>query len=274
MTAEIAVIGGRGKTGRAVIEAVRARGGSARPVGRAELRDPVAALRGAAAVYVMAPNMHPDEPAFVRDLLTAASDVGVPRVVFHSVAAPYLPEMPHHLGKAESERLVRRSPLEWTILQPCAYVQNFVGSLQGPDPELTVAYDPDARFGFVDLADVGQVAALALLGDGPADDRLVGSTVELGGPALVSVNDLARAAAEVLGRPGPLTRVPRDQWVEGPGAGLEPRERDWLAAMFAHYDDHGLLCGPVGARALLGREPRSVAQVLTRELSRVAQELT
>jgi len=263
MTAEIAVIGGRGKTGRAVIDAVRSRGGSARPVGRAELRDPDAALRGVAAVYVMAPNMHPDEPTFVRDLLAAATAVGVSRVVFHSVAAPYLPEMPHHLGKAEAERLVRRNPLEWTILQPCAYVQNFLGSLRAPTPELTVPYDPDARFGFVDLADVGEAAAHALLA---APDSLSGATVELGGPALVSVRDVALAAAEVLGRPVPVTRISRAAWAEGPGAGLAPRERDWLGAMFAHYDDHGLLCGSLGTAALLGRQPRGVAEVLAREL--------
>lgn len=265
MTAEIAVVGGRGKTGRAVIDAVRARGGSARPVGRAELRDPDAALRGVAAVYVMAPNMHPDEPTFVRDLLAAATAVGVSRVVFHSVAAPYLPEMPHHLGKAEAERLVRRSPLEWTILQPCAYVQNFLGSLSGPTPELTVPYDPDARFGFVDLADVGEAAARALLA--APDSGLTGATVELGGPALVSVRDVALAAAETLGKPVPVTRISRAEWSAGPGAGLEQLERDWLTAMFAHYDDHGLLCGSLGSAALLGREPRGVAEVLARELA-------
>lgn len=261
MTADIAVIGGRGKTGRAVIDAVEAHGGSARPVGRAELRDPVGALRDASAVHVMAPNMHPDEPAFVRDLLSAAYDAGVARVVYHSVAAPYLPDMPHHLGKAESERLVRGSGLEWTILQPCAYVQNFVPQLSGPDPTLRLPYDPDRPFGFVDLVDVGAAAARAL-----CDADLVGSTVELGGPAQVTVRDVARIAATVLGRDVAVERISREEWAAGPGAGLEARERDWLTAMFAYYDDHGLQCGALGLRAVLGREPHSVTEALRREL--------
>lgn len=272
MTADIAVVGGRGKTGRSVIDAVRARGGSARPLGRAELRDAALALRGATAVYVIAPNMHPDEPTFVRDILAAAREAGVSRIVYHSVAAPYLPEMPHHLAKAEAERLVRASGAEWTILQPCAYIQNFVPQLSGPEPGLTVPYDPERTFGLVDLADVAEVAALVLLGftlTGPAldGDSLIGATVELGGPTQVSVRDVARAAEFVLGRGVPVRRISSQEWAAGAGAPLAIRERDWLVHMFNYYDRHGFSCGSVGARAFLGRPPRSVEDVLRRELT-------
>src|SRR5699024_5880992 len=119
------------------------------------------------------------------------------RIVYHSVAAPYLPEMPHHLAKAESERLVRGSGADWTILQPCAYVQNFVPALSEAEPALVVPYDPDRTFGLIDLADVGEAAALALTGSA-ANGALVGSSIELGGPARVSARDLAQAAGTVL----------------------------------------------------------------------------
>jgi len=262
MTADVVVVGGRGKTGRAVIDAVHARGGSARPVGRAELHDAVGALRGATAVYVIAPNMHPDEPSFVRHVLAAARDAGVSRIVYHSVVAPYLPEMPHHLAKAESERLVRAGGAQWTILQPCAYIQNFLPQLSGPDPAIDVVYDPDRRFTLVDLADVGESAAVAVLDDG----ALHGATIELGGPAHVSVHDVALAAQAVLGREVPVRRTGGQEWAAGPGARLQARERDWLLGMFEHYDRHGLLCGSLGSRAVLGRAPRSVADVVRRDL--------
>lgn len=272
VTAEIAVVGGRGKTGRSVIDAVRARGVSARPLGRAELRDAVAELRGVTAVYLIAPNMHADEPTYVRNILAAAREAGVRRIVYHSVASPHLPEMPHHLGKAEAEREVRASGAEWSILQPCAYIQNFVTQLSGTRPGLVVAYDPDRRFGLVDLADVAEVAALALLGPTPgqpaADSHsLIGATVELGGPAQVSVHDVALAAEGVLGHEVPVRRIDSQAWATGAGARLDARERNWVVAMFDHYDRHGLPCGAVATRALLGREPRSVADVLRRHFA-------
>jgi NAD(P)H dehydrogenase (quinone) len=135
----VAVLGGHGKTGRAVCSALAARGVEARPLGRADwplLKDAVA---GCAAAYVIAPNLHPDEPAYVAEVLAALEEAGVGRVVYHSVASPYAPEMPHHVGKAVSEDLVRRSGLVWTILQPGAYLQNL--DLSGP---VTVPYSLDA----------------------------------------------------------------------------------------------------------------------------------
>src|SRR3954452_16348175 len=112
----IAVIGGHGKTGRAVCAAVP----GAVPLGRADWHDLPAALAGCDAAYLIAPNLHPDEPGYIAAALDAARAAGVTRIVHHSVASPYAPDMPHHLGKARAEDLVRRSGLAWTILQPGA----------------------------------------------------------------------------------------------------------------------------------------------------------
>src|SRR5690349_23680446 len=155
----VAVFAGRGKTGQAVCSALRARGADAHPLGRDGWD-----LHGCAAAYLIAPNLHPDEPAYVAAALDAMRAAGVGRVVYHSVASPYVPEMPHHVGKAVSEDLVRRSGLAWTILQPGAYLQNLDLS-RGP---VQVPYDVHARFGFLDLADLGAVAALVLTEDGHA----------------------------------------------------------------------------------------------------------
>lgn len=238
---KVAILGGSGKTGRAVGAALAQAGVATRPLGRAAFEDLPAALAGADAVHVIAPNLHPDEPAYVGAVLAAATEVGVERVGYHSVASPYVPAMPHHLGKAASEDLVRRSGLAWTILQPCAYVQNLLPALRGGT--LDVPYSVDTLFGMVDLHDVAAATALALTGD-----EHVGATYELGGPALVSIADVA-AAAGVTAR-----RVPA-------GDDVHP----WLQAMFDYYDDHGLPTGGVPLRALLGRAPASVAEVLRRE---------
>ena len=215
----VAVVGGHGKTGRAVCAALD----DPVPLGRADLPDLARAVAGCEAAYVIAPNLHPDEPAYVAAVLAALGEGGVGRVVYHSVASPYAPAMPHHLGKAVSEDLVRRSGLDWTILQPGAYLQNL--DLSGP---LEVPYSPDVPFGFLDLADLGRAAALVLIEDGH-----VGATYELA-TRVATVRELAdEAGVEVR-------QVP------------EPGTHPWLSAMFAYYDRHGLPVGTQVLHALIG----------------------
>lgn len=258
---EVAVLAGRGKTGRAVASALAARGVPSRTVGSELHHDPVATLAGASAVYLIAPNVYADEPAYVEAVLHAAGRAGIGHAVYHSVAAPYAPDMPHHLGKARAEDVVRRGPLAWTILQPCAYVQNFVPALRADAPGLRVPYDPDRPFGLVDLADVAEVAARVL-----DDDSHRGATYELGGPSLVTVRDVASAASQVRHIDVPVERVTPDAWAASDGAGLDQREREWLRAMFAYYDRHGLPAGSVATRCLLDRAPTDLVSTLTREL--------
>lgn len=216
----VAVLGGHGKTGRAVATALADRGVEAVPLGRADWPDLATALAGCEAAYVIAPNLHPDEPSYVASVLTAMDRAGVGRVVYHSVASPYVPAMPHHVGKARSEDLVRRSGLEWTILQPGAYLQNL--DLTGP---VEVPYSPDVSFGFLDLDDLGRAAAVVLTEDGHG-----GATYELA-TRVATVRELAAEAGV------PLARV------------ADPGTHPWLSAMFAYYDRHGL---PVGTRVLEG----------------------
>lgn len=258
------MVGGHGKTGRAVCSALAGRGAIAVPLGRRDWPDLPGAIAGCTAVHVIAPNMHPDEPAYVAVVLAAARASGVRRLVLHSVVAPYAPDMPHHLGKARAEDLVRRSGADWSLLQPGAYVQNFLPALQhaGHDPVLRVAYSPHSRFGLVDLLDVAEASATVLL-----DARHVGATYELAGPALVSVTDIAQRAAEVLGRPVAVEQLSGEEWAATAGASLDPRMREGLLAMFAHYDAHGLPAGSLALAALLGRTPTALRETLRRELA-------
>jgi NAD(P)H dehydrogenase (quinone) len=214
----IAVLGGHGKTGRAVVAALEERGAEAVPLGRSAWPTLPDALERCDAAYLIAPNLHPDEPSHVGEALAAMSVAGVNRVVYHSVASPYVPQMPHHLGKAVAESRVRTSGLAWTILQPGAYLQNL--DLSGP---LDLPYSPDVRFGFLDLADLGRAAAVVLTEPGHG-----GATYELA-TRVATVRELADEAGV------PVRRV------DDPGTHL------WLSAMFAYYDDHGL---PVGTRVL------------------------
>lgn len=257
----IAVLGASGKTGRAVAAALTAGGASVTRIGRRQWGDLSGTLAGCDAVSVIAPNLHPDEPAYVGDVLVAAETAGVRRVVYHSVAAPYAPQMPHHLGKARSEDVVRRSGSDWTILQPCAYVQNLVPMLRSGTGVLEVPYAVDRPFGLVDLVDVAGATARVLLGDGH-----VGATYELGGPVPVTPADVAAEAGVVLGRPVEAVRLDPSTWAAGPGATLDARVREWLLAMYAYYDRHGLPAGGRVLRDLLGGRSTPLRDTLAREL--------
>ncbi|WP_299052801.1 NAD(P)H-binding protein [uncultured Nocardioides sp.] len=220
----IAVLAGRGKTGRAVGAALERRGAEVVALGRSAVLAEDAA--GCDAAYVVTPNLHPAEPRYVAAALDGLRAAGVRRVAYHSVASPYAPAMPHHVGKAAAEDLVRRSGLAWTVLQPGAYAQNL-----DLTADVVVPYDVHAVFGFADLAEVGEAAAVVLTEDGH-----VGATYELAS-RVATVAELAGEAGVTARRGEPDLSA------------LEPREASWLRAMFAYYDTHGL---PVGTRVLDG----------------------
>ena len=109
--------------------------------------------------------------------------------------------MPHHLRKAEAERVIRARLDAATVLRPAAYQQNL--SARPLAGRMEVPYSLDAPFTNVDLDDVAEVAALVLTEDGHA-----GETYELAGPERLSVREMAAQASEVLGRPVEAVAVP------------------------------------------------------------------
>src|SRR4030088_3125205 len=110
----ILVSGAGGKTGKAVLSALLARGAPVRAFVRSpshhatleaigvndvvvgSMDDPHAvsqALRGVNAVYHICPNVSPHEVAFAKTLVGAADGSGVSRLVYHSVLHPQIEAM-------------------------------------------------------------------------------------------------------------------------------------------------------------------------------------
>jgi NAD(P)H dehydrogenase (quinone) len=278
----VLVTGAGGKTGRAVIAALGRRGVAARAfvrspdrvadlVGAAHLdievatgdqrvtADLTAALRGITAVYAIAPNVSPDEVTMGRAVVDACHRAEVERLVFHSVVHPQLTAMAHHTDKGRVEERLVGSGLDWTILQPNAYLQNLAGYVDAlRDGRYEVPYRTDAGLAMVDLDDVAEVAARCL-----AERLGVHASFELSGPAEVTPDDVAAVAAELLGRPVTATRQDPDAWAATAGAELPAETRSRLLAMFRDYDAHGSPGDPTVLSALLGRPPRDLRQVLT-----------
>lgn len=274
----VLVTGAGGKTGRALLAAVRERGVTA----RAFVRDPdrvadvdvevaigdqrdvdslVAALDGVDAVYAIAPNVSSHEVEMGRAVVAACQRAPVDRLVFHSVVHPQLTAMPHHADKARVEEHVIESGLAWTVLQPNAYLQNLAGYLADLRAgRYLVPYATDRPIAMVDLRDVAEVAAACLV-----DNVGVHATFELSGPEAVTPTDVARVASAVLGREVVAQRQEPDDWA-GANVHLDDEPRRRLHAMFAHYDRHGSPGDATVLTCLLGRAPRDLRAYLT-ELS-------
>lgn len=218
------------------------------------------ALTGAEAAYLIVPNVHPDEVTMVTLAARTATEVGVERVVYHSVADPDDARMAHHLRKGEAEQVLRELRPEAVVLRPCAYQQNLLGAALAGHVE--VPYRLTVPFSLVDLDDVAEVAAAALAG------RLdPGSSHDLGGPEELTVEDLARTAAQTLGRPVTAASITPEQWRTGPGAGshVQGSALEELLAMFAAYDQTGFTADPAPLTRLLGRPPTTWTELLSKE---------
>ncbi|MCP2343119.1 NAD(P)H-binding protein [Actinomadura rupiterrae] len=139
-------------------------------------------------------------PGFDRtaELLAEAAVAGVERVVLLSGPSAGSGDLNNAVTRSmvESETLARACGLEWTILRPSGFMSNtleWVAQLAAGD----VVRAPFARapIASIDPADIGAVAALALLADGHRE-----RVHRLTGPEALLPADRLRILAEVLGR--------------------------------------------------------------------------
>ncbi len=277
----ILVTGAGGKTGQAVLDALA---GQDEPV-RAWVRRPQqaqgltcadwiagdmrdaplweAACKGVRALYHICPNLHTEEVAICQLALDAASRAGVEYFVYHSVLHPQTSTMPHHWRKLQCEEAIFASGLPFTILQPCAYMQNVLAywpsiTGQGIYP---VPYALDARLSLVDLQDVAAAAARVVTEAGHA-----GAIYELAGPQPLSQTEIAGLLAAALGKPVAAQRVEWDDWqADARQRGMGDEAIGTLLAMFRYYDRHGLVGNPNVLGWLLGRAPTTFTEFVRRQ---------
>lgn len=117
-------------------------------------------------------------------------------MVFLSVAgAERNPIVPHHAV----EQHLQAGPPGWTILRPGFFAQNLVSAYRPDIVEDNRIYVPagGGRVAFVDLRDVGAVAASALL----HLDAHQGNAYTLTGPEAFSFHAVARILTEATRRP-------------------------------------------------------------------------
>lgn len=268
------VTGAAGQTGLALLQALARRGAAVRAmVRRAEsmavvraagasevvvgdLRsaaDVARALAGVRRVYHIAPAMSADETGIGRRAIDAAIAAQVELFAFHSVVHPQCDALPHHRDKRAVEEMLIESALPYALLRPAMYMQNVTREWDAIEREgvYRLPYSEHARMSLVDLANVAEAAATVLTGDGWA-----GGEFELASGDVLSRVEMASVIAEATGLPVQAARCSIEAWRPVAARTRTPFQIGRVAAMYAHYDRHGL--GGGNARVLsmiLGRRP-------------------
>ena len=279
----ILVTGAGGKTGKAVINALLARGAPVRAFVRSFRHEPALTamgvgeivpgemddaqafsrvVKGAHSIYHICPNVSPQEVAFAKALVAAASSQGVARLIYHSVLHPQIEAMPHHWNKLRVEEMLLASGLDITILQPTAYMQNSFAEWDRmvSDGIYRVPYPVATKLCLVDLDDVAEAAALVLTNAGHS-----GATHELVGTPPLSQVEIAETFGEALNKTVRAEAETIETWDRrARSAGMDDHSRETLAKMFRAYARDGLVGNPNVLGRLLGRPPTSLAAFAAR----------
>jgi len=206
MTKSILVTGGTGKTGRRVVEQLRAnwvvpRIATRNPKDESHVRfdwqDPstfATAFENIGAVYLVAPTDTVDSLGAMQPALEAARQAGVSRFVLLSASS--LEEGGPMMGAVHA--WLRINAPEWVVLRPTWFMQNF-SELHHRDPirdesSIYTATD-DGRVGFIDAKDIAACAAVLLTAQSVENTDHI-----LTGPEAVSYDVVADTLSHQLGR--------------------------------------------------------------------------
>ncbi|WP_217280382.1 NAD(P)H-binding protein [Kibdelosporangium persicum] len=257
----ILVIGGTGKSGSRVVAQLKQQGREVRIGARSTGFDWLdestwdSTVTGAAAVFVVPLDGTTLTGAFVR----RAVELGVRRVVLLSgrgVDTPGYGSADNALGNTHvlGEQAVRALDVDWTILRPGWFAQNFSEGFFAPAVQAGEIRVPagDGAATFVDAEDIAAVAVAAL-----TEDKHGGEIYELSGPRALT---MAEAAAEISAASGRQVRyvplTPEQYVAEAVEQGMSPEEAAAFGEVYdalrrgldAHVSD--------GVERALGRRPR------------------
>ncbi|MEH1943646.1 MAG: NmrA family NAD(P)-binding protein [Nostoc sp.] len=253
----------RGATVRALvrdeskIEAARQQGADETTIGNLQNLDSLrAAAAGVDSVFHINPAFAPNEAELGVAMVKAAKASGVRKFVFSGVYHPSLSKLSNHAAKRPVEEAMYESGMEFTVLQPSMFMQNFAAGWDTviKQGRFSLPYSKLAKACYVDYRDVAAVAAKAL-----TSNELSYGTFELCAPGMVNRVELAVMMGEAIGRTIEAGESPFDEWAQG--AHIPDGLRDRLRVMYQDYDRYGFPGGnAIVLRTLLGREPRSLPQ--------------
>ena len=286
---KVLVTSSTGLTGKAVVEALAARGVEVRAmvhsskrseemlgIGAAEVsvgdiaskNDLLAAMKGMDAVYYICPTAREDEAEIGKLAVCAAKEAGIRRFVYQSVLHSIEPALPHHRKKLETERVLVDSGLTYSIVQPAPFMQNILNAKEALltskifVQKFFTGKDSRNRLNLIDVRDFANCVAETVL-----DKQYEYATLELCGPENLSVSDMISAIESTMGTEIGFKYITDEELRKSmSGRNASEYSIDTLLRMFRHYND-GDFCGsPFVTSAILKRTPTAFREFLNREL--------
>jgi uncharacterized protein YbjT (DUF2867 family) len=153
------------------------------------------ATEGVQKVFVLGPPVNPNLGELVEPFLDHLNKKGIKRVVYLSAMnAEKLPTLPFHVAMEEK---LKQEGFDYTVLRPSFFSQNFKTYEYENLMERGVTYNPagQGKASFVDVQDIGEVAAVALTDEGHS-----GKVYELTGPEALSYSQAADELSQILGK--------------------------------------------------------------------------
>src|SRR5476649_311434 len=261
----VLVTGATGKQGGHLVRELLARGHSVRALTRKPESPAAAALaergvtilpgdfedqgsleraaHGVDTVFAMATPFEGGEQAETREginIVRAASAVGVPHLVYSSVAgADRATGIPHFDSKFEVEKEIRRSGIPFTIVAPVFFMENFLADWMAAGiakGSIAMALPATRRLQQIAVADIAQFTALVIEGR----ESFLGQRIDIASDELTGAT-AAAAISEVSGRQIKYTALPIDA--------VRQFNED-QARMFEWFDRVGYDADVVGLRSL------------------------
>jgi uncharacterized protein YbjT (DUF2867 family) len=259
----VLVVGGTGKTGRRVVDRLRARGvpvlvGTRSANGaHFDWEDPGtwrSALLGARSAYITYfPDLAaPGAPAAIEAFAETAMDAGLERLVLLSGRGEEEAQ--------ESERRLAKVADRWTVVRASWFCQNFS---EGYLADLVAAGEVRLPAGdmpepFIDTDDIADVVVAALTDEGPAADRHVNRVYDVTGGQLVTFPEAIAEIGAACGRTLRYEEVTLDDFAtELAGAGVPGDVVGLLRYLFSEVLDGRNAHTTDGVEEALGRPART-----------------
>lgn len=174
------------------------------------------AFANAEALFLLTGNL-PEMISLQRNAIAAAKNSGVKRVVkLSALGASLTADSLIGLRHALVEEELDRSGMEWTSLQPHAFMQNFISQANSIRQGIIASSVVDGKIPFIDTRDIAAVAAKILLHGGYSAQKLT-----LTGPRALTYRDVAQIFSEKLGYPIQyLPKTEEEVWAQLRSFGL------------------------------------------------------